>query len=172
MCLEVEWVLMHSSCRSQNFKSKSAQSVFPSVKQANASVKTNRWKEEVLERWHEIKRKMKINHFGRKGTLADWLVIWLCSRVIGWYRPPSGWLVCLELGQQLWWRGCFNQPHHHHRHCAIRNQISCLTCGEEASSSFCVLATTNRSPIDINGQRFLIDIKTAKRSIFSPVGLS
>ena len=36
-----------------NFKPKSVQSVFPSVKQANASVKTNRWKEEVLEPGHE-----------------------------------------------------------------------------------------------------------------------
>ena len=74
---------MNSGCHSQNFKSKSAQSVFPSVKQANASVKTNRWKEEVLERRHEMQRKMRINHFGRKGTLVDWLGIWLCSRVIG-----------------------------------------------------------------------------------------
>ena len=74
---------MNSSCHSKKFKSKSAQSVFPSVKQANASVKTNRWKEEVLERRHEMQRKMRFNHFGRKGTLVDWLGIWLCSRVIG-----------------------------------------------------------------------------------------
>ena len=78
-----------------NFKSKSAQSVFPSVKQANASVKTNRWKEGVFVPGHEMQRKMKTGESWSFGCARVWLAV---------IDPPSGWLVCLESGQQLCWR--------------------------------------------------------------------
>ena len=42
------WIILENEQKLPKLKPKSAQSVFPDVKQGNASVKTNRWKKEVF----------------------------------------------------------------------------------------------------------------------------
>ena len=83
---------------------KSAQSVFLSVKQANASVKTNRWSREVLEQKNEIRQKVLINLAVSGPFNSGWLADHLLELACDWSMlAPSGWLVWLELGHQLWW---------------------------------------------------------------------
>ena len=83
---------------------KSAQSVFLSVKQANASVKTNRWSREVLEQKNEMRQKV-LNNLAVSGPFnSSWLADHLLELACDWSMlAPSGWLVWLELGHQLWW---------------------------------------------------------------------
>lgn len=83
---------------------KSAQSVFLSVKQANASVKTNRWSREVLEQKNEMRQKVLINLAVSGPFNSGWLADHLLELACDWSMlAPSGWLVWLELGHQLWW---------------------------------------------------------------------
>ena len=77
------------------------------------------------------------------------LVIWLRSRVIGCYRPPKWVISLLGIGSAALLKGGSINI------IVTAVHIRCLTCGEIGFLR-CVLATTNRSPLDLSVQHFLI----------------